>query len=82
MDEDTHDDKVEVDVANSDSQEISGDDNELDAEGDDAIEREGVSIIFDPSETDDSASLHPVETTGVEEETPLRWILSLILMRS
>ena len=66
MDEDIHDDKVKVDVANNDSQEISGDDNDPDAKGDDAREGEGASIVFDPSETDDSVSLHPVETTGVE----------------
>ena len=81
MDEDIHDDEVEVDVANNDSQEIIPDDNNLNVEGDDTKEGEDTSIIFYPLDTDDNVSLHPVETTGVEldagnagveQEAPLR----------
>ena len=81
MDEDVHDDEAKVDVTNNDSQEIIGDDNDLDVKGDNPKEGEDTHIIFDSLDTDDSVSLHPVETTGVEldarnagveQETPIK----------
>ena len=66
MAEDVHDDKVEVDAMNNEPQEIIGDDNDLNTEGDDPEEGEDASIIFNPPDMDDSVSLCPVETTGVE----------------